>query len=68
MSRALLSTERFKHGPASWREALRLPPGLAPAPVELNQSGAPFSTEVFPTPPFIPVRETIRERIRNGGQ
>ncbi|VVM81802.1 hypothetical protein PS639_02316 [Pseudomonas fluorescens] len=27
-----------------------------------------FSTEVFPTFDFIPVREMIRERVRNGGQ
>ena len=49
---------------------LRLPPSLLPAlNVELERSAwGVFSTEVFPTYDFIPVRETIRERVRNGGQ
>ena len=40
-----------------------------PQGVELERSAwGVFSTEVFPTYDFIPVRETIRERVRNGGQ
>ncbi|AZD18919.1 hypothetical protein PUP66_00620 [Pseudomonas chlororaphis] len=49
---------------------LRLPPSLLPTlNVELERSAwGVFGTEVFPTYDFIPVRETIRERVRNGGQ
>ncbi|PNB72280.1 hypothetical protein C1X64_20835 [Pseudomonas sp. GW456-E7] len=49
---------------------LRLPPSLLPTlNVELERSAwGVFSTEVFPTYDFIPVREMIRERVRNGGQ
>ncbi len=49
---------------------LRLPPRLlATLNVELERSAwGVFSTEVFPTYDFVPVREMIRERVRKGGQ
>ena len=49
---------------------LRLPPSLlSTLNVELERSAwGVFSTDVFPTYDFIPVREMIRERVRNGGQ
>ncbi len=55
-------------------EALRLPPSLLPSllpttNVELERSAwGVFSSAVFPTYDFIPVREMIRERVCNGGQ
>jgi hypothetical protein len=49
---------------------LQLPPSLLPTlNVELERSAwGVFSTEVFPTYAFIPVRETIRESVRKRGQ
>lgn len=49
---------------------LRVPPHLLPAVnVELERSAwGVFTTECFPTYDFIPVRERIKERVRNGGQ
>ncbi|BAU73351.1 hypothetical protein [Metapseudomonas furukawaii] len=49
---------------------LRLPPALLPRiNVELERSAwGVFRTECYPTYDFVPVRETIRERVRNGGQ
>lgn len=49
---------------------LRLPPALLPKlNVELERSAwGVFHTECYPTYDFVPVREMIRERVRNGGQ
>ena len=49
---------------------LRLPPALLPRiNVELERSAwGVFRTECYPTYDFVPVRETIRDRVRNGGQ
>ena len=49
---------------------LRVPPHLLPiVNVELERSAwGVFTTECFPTYDFIPVRERIKERVRNGGQ
>ncbi|SLN63623.1 hypothetical protein [Oceanibacterium hippocampi] len=49
---------------------LRLPPSrLNVVNVELERSAwGVFSTEIFPTYDFVPVREMIRERVRNGGK
>ena len=49
---------------------LRVPPALLPlVNVELERSAwGVFRTECFPTYDFIPVRERIRERVRNGGK
>jgi len=48
---------------------LRLPPGkLAELNVELERSAwGVFRTECFPAYDFVPVRERIKERVRNGG-
>ena len=49
---------------------LEMPPHLLPVVnVELERSAwGVFRTEIFPTYDFVPVRERIRERVRNGGQ
>ncbi len=49
---------------------LRLPPSkLAELNVELERSAwGVFTTECFPAYDFVPVRERIRERVRQGGQ
>lgn len=49
---------------------LELPHRLLPVlNVELERRGwGVFRTEVYPTYDFVPVRERIRERVRNGGQ
>ncbi|MDV5373159.1 hypothetical protein QM092_24750 [Enterobacter hormaechei] len=49
---------------------LRLPPDLLPKiNIEMERSAwGVFRTECYPTYDFIPVREHIRERVRNGGQ
>jgi len=49
---------------------LRLPAALIPAlNVELERCAwGVFSTECYPTYDFIPVRERIKERVKNGGQ
>jgi hypothetical protein len=49
---------------------LELPPELLPAVnVELERSAwGVFRTECYPTYDFVPVRERIRERVRNGGK
>jgi hypothetical protein len=49
---------------------LELPPHLLPlVNVELERSAwGVFRTEVYPTYDFVPVRERIRERVKNGGQ
>ncbi|WP_397448536.1 hypothetical protein [Pseudomonas sp. NA-150] len=49
---------------------LHLPPALLPKlNVELERSAwSVFSTECYPTYDFVPVRERIRERVRNGDQ
>ncbi|MFJ3317654.1 hypothetical protein ACIPLR_20045 [Herbaspirillum huttiense] len=49
---------------------LALPPALLPqVNVELERSAwGVFRTECYPTYDFVPVRERIRERVRNGGQ
>lgn len=49
---------------------LELPPSLlASVNVELERSAwGVFRTECYPTYDFVPVRERIRERVRNGGQ
>ena len=49
---------------------LELPPHLLPlVNVELERSAwGVFKTECYPTYDFVPVRERIRERVRNGGQ
>jgi len=49
---------------------LELPPALLPlVNVELERSAwGVFRTECYPTYDFVPVRERIRERVRNGGQ
>ncbi|MCY1466773.1 hypothetical protein D9M71_852070 [compost metagenome] len=49
---------------------LRLPPSLLnKVNVELERSAwGVFRTECYPTYDFVPVREMIRERVRNGGQ
>lgn len=49
---------------------LELPPALLPQiNVELERSAwGVFRTECYPTYDFIPVRERIRERVRQGGQ
>ncbi len=49
---------------------LRLAPFLIQAVnVELERSAwGVFTTECFPTYDFIPVRERIKERVKNGGQ
>ncbi len=49
---------------------LELPPALLPAlNVELERSAwGVFGTECYPTYDFIPVRERIRDRVRQGGQ
>ncbi len=46
------------------------PPGLIPLiNLELERSAwGVFSTECFVSYDFLPVRERIRERVRNGGQ
>lgn len=47
-----------------------LRPSLLPLlNVELERRGwGVFSTEIYPTYDFVPVRERIRERVRGGGQ
>lgn len=49
---------------------LELPPHLLPlVNVELERSAwGVFRTECYPTYDFVPVRERIRERVKNGGQ
>ena len=49
---------------------LRLPPSrLAEVNVELERSAwGVFRTECFPAYDFVPVREIIRERVRQGGK
>ena len=49
---------------------LELPPALlGQVNVELERSAwGVFRTECYPTYDFVPVRERIRERVRNGGQ
>jgi hypothetical protein len=49
---------------------LELPPALLPlVNVELERSAwGVFRTECYPTYDFVPVRERIRERVKNGGQ
>lgn len=49
---------------------LRLPPAkLAEVNVELERSAwGVFRTECFASYDFVPVRERIRERVRQGGQ
>lgn len=49
---------------------LELPPSLLPlVNVELERSAwGVFRTECYPTYDFVPVRERIRERVKNGGQ
>jgi hypothetical protein len=49
---------------------LELPPALLPQlNVELERSAwGVFRTECYPTYDFVPVRERIRERVRNGGK
>ncbi len=49
---------------------LELPPHLLPqVNLELERSAwGVFKTECYPTYDFVPVRERIRERVRNGGQ
>lgn len=49
---------------------LRLPPSKLPlVNVELERSAwGVFRTECWPTYDFLPVRERIRERVRNGGK
>lgn len=49
---------------------LRLPPSrLAEVNVELERSAwGVFRTECFPAYDFVPVRERIRERVRQGGK
>jgi len=49
---------------------LELPPALlATVNVELERSAwGVFRTECYATYDFVPVRERIRERVRNGGQ
>lgn len=57
------------HGPGQI-VTLALPPALLPqVNVELERSAwGVFRTECYPTYDFVPVRERIRERVRNGGQ
>ena len=47
-----------------------LPPKLLPVlNLELERRGwGVFKAEVYPTYDFVPVRERIKERVRNGGQ
>ncbi|WP_414441404.1 hypothetical protein [Burkholderia sp. 22PA0106] len=49
---------------------LEVPPRLLPlVNVELERSAwGVFRTECYPAYDFLPVRERIRERVRNGGQ
>ncbi|MCB5363138.1 hypothetical protein H0484_05135 [Pusillimonas sp. CC-YST705] len=49
---------------------LRLPVSLIPmVNVELERCAwGVFTTECYPTYDFIPVRERIKERVKNGGQ
>ena len=49
---------------------LEVPPRLLPlVNLELERSAwGVFSTECYPTYDFLPVRERIRERVRNGGK
>ncbi|WP_277188153.1 hypothetical protein [Caballeronia sp. BR00000012568055] len=49
---------------------LEVPPALLPmVNVELERSAwGVFSTECYPTYDFVPVRERIRERVRQGGK
>lgn len=49
---------------------LEVPPALLPAVnVELERAAwGVFTTECYPAYDFVPVRERIRERIRNGGK
>ncbi len=49
---------------------LRMPPRLLPVVnVELERSAwGVFRTEIYPTYDFVPVRERIRDRVRNGGK
>lgn len=49
---------------------LRLPPSkLAQVNVELERSAwGVFTTECLPTYDFVPVRERIKERVRQGGK
>jgi hypothetical protein len=49
---------------------LELPPALLPlVNVELERSAwGAYRTECYPTYDFVPVRERIRERVKNGGQ
>lgn len=49
---------------------LELPPALLPkVNLELERSAwGVFATECYPTYDFVPVRERIRERVRQGGQ
>lgn len=49
---------------------LELPPHLLPiVNLELERSAwGVFKTECYPSYDFVPVRERIRERVRNGGQ
>jgi hypothetical protein len=45
------------------------PSRLGALNVELERSAwGVFTTECYPTYDFVPVREMIRERVRNGGQ
>ena len=49
---------------------LELPPALLPVVnLELERSAwGVFTTACYPSYDFVPVRERIRERVRNGGQ
>ena len=49
---------------------LELPPHLLPVVnLELERSAlGVFKTDWYPSYDFVPVRERIRERVRNGGQ
>jgi hypothetical protein len=49
---------------------LEMPPHLLPVVnVELERSAwGVFKTGCYPTYDFVPVRERIRERVKNGGQ
>jgi hypothetical protein len=49
---------------------LQLPPHLLPVVnLELERSAwGVFKTSCYPSYDFVPVRERIRERVRNGGQ
>ena len=49
---------------------LEMPPHLLPiVNVELERSAwSVFKTECYPTYDFVPVREKIRDRVKNGGK